>query len=217
VRLIGKQGTCGRFERTCEALALAARGGARLESSEARESRSHAQTCAECAGALRVAETLHAGREAIEVPEPDPAYWTGFNERLDARLREARTPDAATPSRAPGTVRALLAAAAAVALVAAGLAVLHARRAIAPAPAEAELVERLGRAPGERVTEVLDEVAPPELSAAEDELAEAADLLHDGGAVGAPGADDDESYDLFFGSGDDDRDLWPQETHGENG
>jgi len=206
---------CAHFETTCEILAAPLTGGT-VSAQAAEAARQHVQQCAECAGALRTAAELRRGRAAFAAPEPDDAYWDGFAGQLDARLRREPLPDirrrptAAFSSRA---LRAALAAAAAIALVAGGLAVRRAMTTVRPEPGEAELLERLDSAPSEQIAELLDEIAPPEIDAAADDLADAGDLLHDAGSSDVDDGEDDPT----FGPGGDDRDPLPEETRGEIG
>jgi hypothetical protein len=219
MRLVGEGDACVRFEATCEALAeltagLAARGETSGPSGEQQRTvREHAAACPACAGALRAAETLRR-TEAFDVPEPEPSYWPRFSERLAERIREAegasRTPSRASTLRS----RMALAVAASVVLAAGALAVREMRRTAAPTPSEAELLETIGNSPDDRVAESLDEVAPPEIDAVPEDLAEAESLLGDD-----PGtlSEDDSPYDLFFDLGEEDRARLIKEMRGDIG
>jgi len=212
MRIVKDGETCERYESTCETLASLFEADAQVSPDAEAAIRAHASECAPCAGALETAAMLHRTRAALEVPEPDPSYWVSFSERLEARLRQQPGGGRASRLR-PWAVRAGLAVAASAALVVGGLAVRHARRTPSTAlPAEAELLQRLDEAPGEPVTEALDEIAPLDFEAALDDLADAEDLLP---GEGAP--DDDSAYDLFFELGDEDRDQLLKETRGEIG
>lgn len=207
---------CDRFESTCETLAgLSASGGEGGLSGDAEEAmRAHASGCAPCAGAVRAAEALRRSQDARDVPEPGPSYWESFSERLDARLRASDASLTAGATRRSRALGAALALAASAALIAGALAVRHLRGVSLDPPPEAELLERLDRAPAEGVAEYLDEIAPPELAAAPEDLAEVEDLLHDDGTAGS---DDDSPYDLFLDLGDEDRDRLLKEMRGEIG
>jgi len=217
VRIVGPGDACGRFESTCEALANLVVGEVRPSPAELAAMRAHAAGCDACAGAIRAAEALGRARDAFEVPEPDASYWAGFAERLDARLRAS---GAGAGAAAPSAVRwralrGIGAAAAAAVLIAGALFVRHALRTAGVVPAEAELLQRLDRAPEDRVAEYLDEIASPDPGAAADDLAEAGDLLHEYDDAAIPS--DDAPYDLFFDLGDEDRDHLLKELRGETG
>ena len=207
---------CAHFESTCDGLAAEGAGGL-VEEAARRALRAHAAECAECAGVLSTAAELRQGRAAFDVLEPGEAYWAQFPGRLDARLGGHLQEGRRYGRSRSGPALAALAVAAVLALIVGGLAV---RRVLqAPAAdrtvAEADLLEELDRAPDEQVAELLDEIAPPDIEAAAEELAEAGELLRD---AGIPDADDGEDpYGPNLGLGGEDGDFMLEETRGEIG
>jgi hypothetical protein len=214
MRIVDPGEGCPRFESTCETLAGLGRADGPPAAAEEAAMRAHAAACEECAGTVRAFEALRRSRAAFEAPEPDASYWAGFSERLDVRLRASDAGVGVPAAKRRRARRAGLAVAASAALVAGVLGVRHMRRIEIVPPVEAELLEKLDRASEDRIVEYLDEIAPPELGAAPEDLAEAGDLLHEDGAAGM---DDETPYDLFFDLGDEDRDQLLEEMRGEIG
>lgn len=70
-----------------------------LDATERQGVAAHLERCASCREALEQWQALQARMRASEAPDPGPAYWERFAERVEARLAEAPHPAREAASR----------------------------------------------------------------------------------------------------------------------